>query len=301
MLFTKLTSCYIGAFVIIMPFLLSCSGSRAENDDAVSQYATVHAEVSYFDFDQVDSLLPFFDSIAGEYGFFYHGDEQDEGGYEKVRRCITDVERYRRGEARYYPASVVRDVLAELSFSAAYCANHGYEDFNLVFCEWFLMCVAYYAQDITCLVNMQTPDHRAGVLNFGSPYNNAPWWSYVILRRRKGFEAQCLGDESKITSIFQLEDNVSQRYYLCSNNTSPHVFCQELYWVKDDDVVVHVAGTAMAPVNGLVDFETYYFDVRNLSWRYCQWGGKHGDERIAVSAVPALTLQLCGESSSFAY
>ena len=86
----------------------------------------------------------------------------------------------------------------------------------MTYAEWFLMLVAFYSPDITCLVHMQTHNHQAGILNFGSSYNYNPWWSYVFLKRSKGFEVRRIReDETKIDKIFQLEDAENRLYYLC--------------------------------------------------------------------------------------
>lgn len=85
---------------------------------------------------------------------------------------------------------------------AAYIDNHR-PGVDLTYAEWFMMLVAYYSPDITCLVNMQSPDHIVGVRNFGHEYNHNPWWSYLFVKRTKGYEVRAIGEDcSLITKLY---------------------------------------------------------------------------------------------------
>jgi len=60
-------------------------------------------------------------------------------------------------------------------------------------------------------------------------YNQQPWWSYLFLKRKTGYEVICLGDNVAVRSIFQLEDSQNRKYYLCSDNNLPLEFNQWQY------------------------------------------------------------------------
>lgn len=274
------------------------SGVPSSTDDNDEEDEVVHTEMQYFDFDKIKDLSAFFDSICNVHGIPI----RDLGGEEHAERdvfeCIKKVEGYRRGIIKFYPDSIVKGCLSMLGHECAFIHNHG-PGVNMTYAEWFLMLVAFYSPDITCLVQMQTPNHRAGILNFGSSYNYNPWWSYLFLKREKGFEVRRIrGDETKIDKIFQLEDNKHRLYYLCSNNISDIEFLQVLFWVKDEDDVVLVAQCESLPNKGDADYEEIYFNPEQKVWHCCKKEKKSG-KLIPVSSAPALMLKLDGEKSCF--
>lgn len=256
----------------------------------------VHAKMGYYDFDQIENLVSFFDSILVKHPMPIWLSEEDSINQD-VKRCIAKIEAYRKGKAQFFPDSLVSKCLRSISFNTAIVNNHGPEYTDMVYGEFLMMCAAFYSPDITCLVDMQTPDHCAGIFNYGTSYNDQPWWSYLFLKRKKGYEAICLGDYVAVRSIFQLEDAQKRKYYLCSDNNSPLEFNQWLYWVKGENDIRWVAECHQAPMdcNGGV---TYYFDKNRLIWKYAKWDeAKH--LLISISEKPAMTLRLDGERSGF--
>lgn len=104
------------------------------------------------------------------------------------------------------------EYLRSISFNMAIVNNHGSEFTDMVYRESFMMCAAFYSPDITCLVEMQTPDHCAGIFNYGTRYNRQPWWSRLFLKCKKGYEAICIGDFVTVCSIFQLEEALKDEF-----------------------------------------------------------------------------------------
>lgn len=270
----------------------TCITHEAE-DDTVR-----HAKMKYFDFDRIDDLTGYFSKLAEEYPIAnWHGEECNIN--ETAMDCIAEIDAYRKGTRRYYPDSLVRDCILSMGFNIAAVNNHGCELTDLALAEWVMMCAAYYSPDITCLVETQTPDHRAGFYNFGEAYNPAPWWSYLFVKRAKGYEVISLGDEVKVRSIFQLSDEQGRTYYLCANNIGGAEFGQWLFWAKDGDTYVKVAELHDAPLKDDAESPCYYFDKTKLNWKYAQ--EDNVGNLVATDDKPALRLTLDGENSRFTH
>ena len=255
----------------------------------------VHAKMGYYDFDQIENLVSFFDSILAKHPIPIWLPEEDKTT-QKVKECIAKIEEFRKGTKQFFPDSLVSECLKSISFNTAIVNNHGPEYTDMVYGEYLMMCAAFYSPDITCMVEMQTPDHCAGIFNYGTSYNRQPWWSYLFLKRKKGYEAICLGDFVAVRSIFQLEDAQKQKYYLCSDNNTSLEFNQWLYWVKGEDDIRRVAECHKAPMEG--DVESYYFDKNRLIWKFAKWD-ETKQQLISTSDKPAMTLRLDGERSGF--
>lgn len=255
----------------------------------------VHAKMGYYDFDQIENLVSFFDSILVKHPIPIWLSEEDTTN-QKVKRCVARIDAYRKGKAQFFPDTLVSECLRSISFNTAIVNNHGPEYTDMVYGECLMMCAAFYSPDITYLVEMQTPDHYAGIFNYGTSYNRQPWWSYLFLKRKKGYEAICLGDFVAVRSIFQLEDAQKRKYYLCSDNNTSLEFNQWLYWVKGEDDIRWVAECHKAPMEG--DVESYYFDKNRLIWKYAKWD-ETKQQLISTSDKPAMTLRLDGERSGF--
>lgn len=255
----------------------------------------VHAKMMYYDFDKIENLEQFFDSILVKHPIPVWLTEENKI-LQNTKECISRIDAYRKGEKQFFPDSLVSECLKSISFNTVIVNNHGPESTDMFYGECLMMCAAFYSPDITCLVEMQTPDHCAGIFNYGTSYNQQPWWAYLFLKRKKGYEVKCLGDFVAVRSIFQLEDSQNRKYYLCSDNYSSLEFNQWLYWVKGEDDICCVAECHEAPMDG--DFEFYYFDKNRLVWKYAKWDeAKH--QLIATSESPAMVLHLDGEKSSF--
>lgn len=256
-----------------------------------------HAVIKYIDFDTISNLTGFFQELSLRYPI-----AKWEGEYSQIDQdiesCIAEIDAYRKGQRKYYPDILVRDCFSYMGFNIAATYNHNSEMADLVLAEWVMMCAAYYSPDITWLVETQTPDHRAGFYNFGKSYNPAPWWSYLFVKRDKGYQVFFLGDEVKVRNIFQLSDNENRTYYLCSNNINPIEFNQWLFWAKDDNTYLKVSECCDAPQKYGDENQRYYFDSKNLLWKYAK--EERGTGRlIATEDTPAITLVLDGENSFF--
>lgn len=255
----------------------------------------VHAKMGYYDFDQIENLVSFFDSILVKHPMPIWLSEEDSINQD-VKRCIVRIEAYRKGKTQFFPDSLVSKCLRSISFNTAIVNNHGPECTDMVYGESLMMCAAFYSPDITCLVDMQTLDHCAGIFNYGTGYNDQPWWSYLFLKRKKGYEAICLGDYVAVRSIFQLEDTQKRKYYLCSDNNTSLEFNQWLYWVKGEDDIRRVTECHKAPMEG--EGESYYFDKNRLIWRHAKWD-EAKLQLIATSESPVMVLHLDGKNSRF--
>lgn len=256
----------------------------------------IHLNMKYYDFDEIDDLVSFFDSVLAEHPIPIWLPEEDTT-VESLKSCVAKIEAYRKGKRQYFPDSIVSGCLRSIAFNAAIVNNHGPEYTDMVVGEWFMMCAAYYSPDITCLVEPQTPDHCAGFFNYGTSYNGQPWWAYVFLKRGKGYEVRCLGDNVAVRSIFQLEDKQRRKYYLCSNNDSKLQFSQWLFWVKDANDILKVAECHKAPMDD-GEGEEFYFDKKRLIWKYAKWD-EAKRQLNAIDEKPVMTLHIDGEKSSF--
>lgn len=302
-------------FVVTIFMILSGCGNRTGNDGGsgkntgkcdvlpadITTYSyeekIIHVDMTYFDFDKIDDLTHFFDSIASRHPIqLWMKDEDDTN--DRTKKCIARIDSYRKGINPWFPDNLVRDCMRSISFNAAIINNHDPEYTDLVYGEWFMMCAAYYSPDITCLVDTQTPDHRAGFYNYGRPYNDMPWWAYLFLEREKGYEVVCLGDFVAVRSIFQLEDELHRKYYLCSNNHTSFEFNQWLYWAKDNGSIIRVTECHTAPRPDETETLHYFFDPNRLIWKYARKDNANG-RLVAISEEPALTLMLDGEDSRF--
>lgn len=252
-----------------------------------------HATCQYYDFDRVKDLGVFFDSIAGKHGIPVRYEENEE----EIRDCISRIGRYRCGDAKFYPDSAVQQAIGILSLECAYLNNHAIP-LDMAYAEWFLMCAAYYAPDISYIVDTQSPDHRAGALNLGQAYNYDPWWAYFICKRSKGYEVKFLGDDTKVTSLFQLQDGQNRKYYLCSNNDSRLTFLQQLFFVKGDNEIILAASATDEPYSEETDFDTYYFNEEQRAYYFCTWS-KDYTQKTKVLDTPCMELKLDGEASKF--
>lgn len=172
----------------------------------------VHAKMMYYDFDKIENLESFFCSILAKHPIPIWLPEEDKTT-QKVKECIAKIEDFRKGIKQFFPDSLVSECLKSIGFNTAIVNNHGPEYTDMVYGECLMMCAAFYSPDITCLVEMQTPDHCAGVFNYGTSYNRQPWWSYLFLKRKIGYEVICLGDNVAVRSISQLEDSQNRKYY----------------------------------------------------------------------------------------
>lgn len=301
--------------VILVAFLVSCHNKRSDLHDHVSTPVKVidtgcdtvvndeydkiiHAHMAYYDFSQIGNLTLFFDSIAAKHPVQLWSPEDDNLESE-LRQCVADIDSFRKGKRHYYPDSLVSNCLRSLGFNAAIVSNHGPEYTDLVYGEWFMMCAAYYSPDITYLVDMQSADHNVGALNYGKGYNTSPWWAYAIVKRKKGYEAMCLGDQVVVRSLFQLDDRSRRRYYLFSNNLAEFEFFQALFFAPKENEAVKVDECTEPSVNnnGSV-YDTFYFDQKSLTWKFCKTDNKTG-KLLQACSQPALKLSLNGMHSRF--
>ncbi len=284
--------------LIILVSVVLCGCRRGNTDSNVEdcEYEVIHTEMQYFDFDKVESLTAFFDSISVKHTIPIWIEEDEEAITKDVFGCIKRIEGYRQGKNKYYPDSLVRSCIDFFGFNSAIIDNHG-PGVDMTYAEWFLMLVAFYSPDISYLVDMQTPNHKAGILNFGQTYNSAPWWSYIFLKRDVGFEVRKLhGDYTKINKIFQVEDDSKHLYYLCSNN-QPIEFLQILFFAKNEDDIVQIAICDSIP-SIQKEFDCCYYNPDQKAW-YCCNVDEHSGKLIPISETPILKLELTGNNSRF--
>lgn len=246
------------------------SSEEVKSDsDSISDYeeTIIHHTLSYYNFDKVRNLSLFFDSIIAKHvtnmDDYFDGDHPDD----EIKDCIRQIDRYRRGQQKFFPDRLVAKYISVLGEECARIINHS-ELVDMTFAEWFMMCAAYYTPDITCLVDTQTPDHKLGFCNFGASYNYNPWWAYKFIKRSKGFEViRVDGDYVKLTGVYQFDVDKNQKYYLFSNNTTTSEFHQELY-MEDSGNIVKIAEINEFPADE-PSHDYIYFDKENIIWSRC--------------------------------
>lgn len=267
-----------------------------ETDDDEDEYITeevVHTDMSYFNFDKIEDLESFFREIESKHEKIVYYEENTP----TVVQCIRQIEKYRKGERKYYPDSLVIKSLADFGLSAANICNHR-PGVDLTYAEWFMMLVAYYSPDITYLVDMQSPDHLVGVLNFGKEYNSNPWWSYIFVKREKGYEVRLIGgDDNLITKLYQLEDINHKKYYLCSNHDSEYLFMPYLYFFDKNKKLIEKIPECDIKFPD-VDYDEIYFSPEHLEWILCKQNRTSG-KLIPAAEKPLMKLELKGEKSRF--
>ena len=284
-------------YMFVSMALYSCKkgNTEAETDDTDNLEEVTHADMQYYDFDKVRDLQEFFDSIRTEHGIPLWSPGNDSSSVKELSDCIERINGFRKGSYKYYPDSLVKECIDLLGHECAINYNHGGCP-DLSYAEWFLMMASFYSPDITCLVHMQTPNHCAGVQNFGNSYNGNPW-SYVLLKRSKGYEVRRIGgDGTRIEKIFQIEDG-DNLYYLCSNNQFLG-FMQILYWVKNPDNTVQVTQCDSLPTISGTDYDECFYNPEQRTWHCCNVDKKTGN-RIPVTEKPSLALVLNRDKSCF--
>lgn len=285
-------------YMFVSVALYSCKKGNTEavTIDADELEKVAHTDMQYYDFDKIRDLHDFFDSIQAGHEIPLWSSGDDSSAVKELSDCIERINGFRKGSYKYYPDSLVKECIDLLGHECAISYNHGGCP-DLSYAEWFLMMAAFYSPDITCLVHMQTPNHCAGIQNFGHTYNGGPWWSYVLLKRNKGYEVRRIGsDETRIEKIFQIEDG-DNLYYLCSNNQLLE-FIQILYWVKDPDTIVQVAQCDSLPAYPESDYDECFYNPNQRTWHCCNVDNKTGN-RIPVTEKPSLALVLNKDKSYF--
>lgn len=113
--------------LLIVTLLLSLTGCH-KTDSGEDEYMDeiYHADMQYMDFDKVDDLLAFFDSVATVHPLVKWLTEE-EYAEEQARRCIVQIDLYRRGERQYFPDSLVSACMRSMGFNIAAVDNHGPE------------------------------------------------------------------------------------------------------------------------------------------------------------------------------
>lgn len=142
-------------FVACVAILSSCRHSRISSEEEYED-EIVHADMLYFDFDSVNDLSQFLDSISNEHWLPIRNFVWEESAQKEICCCINRLEGYRNGKSKYYPDNLIRECINTLSHECALLANHESE-LDMTYAEWFLMLAAYYSPDITCLVHMHPP------------------------------------------------------------------------------------------------------------------------------------------------
>lgn len=273
-------------------YVISAETTSNAKDEEITD-EVIHTDMTYFNFDNIKNLVSFFEDIESKHEkiIFYEEEEST------VDRCISQIDKYRKGVCKYYPDTLVSESLSLMGFAAAKIDNHR-PGVDMTYAEWFMMLVAYYSSDITCLVDMQSPDHLVGVCNFGKEYNNNPVWSYLFVKRKKGYEVRPIGEDcTLITKLFQLEDNNHRKYYLCSNNNSELSFMHYLYTFDGNGKLIEVKpeGEIRFPN---VQYDEIYFSPERLEWSLCKQNKSTG-KLVPVTEKPLMKVELKGKESRF--
>lgn len=253
-------------------------------------------------------------------------EENDESFPEIIWKTLQELDDYRAGKSRYYPAEHVRRCLDNMAFAIGRAEGHG----NLmigeepddtisakseVFFFRFLEQAAICCPTIDFITDFHSNDGQAGVLYYSS-WSPLPLYSFLIYKTPDGCTVQTLGTigDTRITKIFKLGDDKGRTYYLCSNNAFEEenyddgyecnaLFVQILF--QFEDYKMRKVGEYRRSFNLLDEspkVEMVYgktfikFNPGKLSWNYCT---RKGDIYHAIPQTPTLRLTLDGDNSRF--
>lgn len=121
----KLMSRWFIAILLVSVTLFSCKREPANTIVEDHEYEVIHTNMQYYDFNKVENLSTFFDSIRREHPIPMWIEEDEEIIEKDVLGFIKRIEVYRQGTVKYYSDSLVGRCIDFFGFNCAIIDNHG--------------------------------------------------------------------------------------------------------------------------------------------------------------------------------
>ena len=258
-----------------------------------------------------DDLNKYFDSLENKCDapVWLHAEDDEHNKQKTVYYAINELNRYKHGQRKYFPDSLLRRALKAIDLEIAYIYSHG-EEQSIHFGERFffrlLEQTVINSPKIDYVTDFHSNDGNAGILNYDD-LSSKPLYSFLIYKTDNGLRLLTVGDSINIgiEKIFNLQDSQGRNYYLCSNNSMysyyfGDFFCQYLY-LYDGNSLKLVASTQLVKEfsmygKNISDKAEIIFNPRTLTWSYCL---KKGDIYKKITNTPELHLKLNGSNSEF--
>lgn len=257
--------------------------------------------------DKPEHIAAYFDSLCQYSGaeVWTHTPEEDSVD---VWKAVKELDRYAKGERKYYPAEELRKALGILAFEQGYAWSHGMyegeegeEESDVInpgeaFLFRLLEQAARFCPRIELLADFHSPDQRAGVLYYPEWSASNPLYSFLLYRSGDEFKVKMIGGKAStaIDKIYKLEDKQGQVYYLCSNNFLRLYFCQYLYRMQDGEMEL-VCSVDDFPGGEMGDY-TIVFNPTKHCWTYCE---KKGEYYHQIKGTRTLYLDLDQKKPAF--
>lgn len=273
-----------------------------ENDNSVEDLAQKYREYfvlpGEFEVVKTNELVDYFNKLQ-DLGFCMC-DRNGDG--EEINRAIVELEKYAKGNRKYYPEEDIRAAISIMNDCEGYFYNHGPAPVInecSVFMYRFMEQAARLCPDIEFLADFCSKDKQIGIIN-QREWSPNPLLSMLIYNTNtdEGCRIRMIGEPEEviIDKVFCLSDDKGNKYYLCSNNITDIHFAQFLFQMKDDDVEL-LCHTMEMP-----KCETYYsnseiiFNPKKLCWERCVKKGKYYHR---IDGTPSLRLEIDGKKSRF--
>ena len=244
----------------------------------------------------------YFDSLIsiGAKVIVHSGDEES---IAEVWEGVKQLDRYVKGERKYYPVEEVNHAIEVMAFEQGYYYGHSSEeDYEVDGSEMFLFRFIEQAVMHSPVIDYVTHFHsdggETGMLCY-KQWNTGPLYSFFVYKTDEGLRVLSVGErgETEFNKVFKLTDKKGRTYYLCSGNMTGiyNMFCQYLYgW---DGKTMQLLGHVNSNEEwGDYGYDEVIFNPRRLCWEACV---SDGNVYRKVAESPTLRLVLDWEKSRF--
>lgn len=252
-----------------------------------------------------EQLSIYFDSLQRKgFGIPYHSDSTEKT---IVENCIAQLQRYKNGERKYYPAEDIYRSLEIMRLELGYIYNHcgdadgDFEIRDYVFFIRFLEQAALLCPQLELLTNIMSADRKIGVINF-QEWSPNPLFSFVLNENPQGgFFLTRINDigSVKIEKIFTL-DNEGKKYYLLSNNNNLQQFSQYICIIENHKTFLFNGKNFTEAFNkwtaSLPENYTIVFNPQKVCWNLCKF---KNNVFQPIEKTQTLYLKLDGEKSYY--
>lgn len=268
-----------------------------ENDNSAEDLAQKYKEYfvlpGEFEVVKTKELVDYFNKLQ-DMGFCKCGDG------EEINKAIVELEKYAKGNRKYYPEEDVRTAISIMSDCESDGYSHGTEEVVnecSVFMYRFMEQAARLCPNIEFLADFCSQDKEMGIINQHA-WSQNPLLSMLIYNTNtdEGCRIKMVGEpeEVRIDKVFCLSDDKGNKYYLCSNNNI--YFAQFLFQMKDDDVELLCHTTEMPKCETYHNNSEIIFNPKKLCWEHCVKKGKYYHK---IDGTPSLRLEIDGKKSRF--